>query len=327
MRFLFFFLLLSTGLTAQNDTITEFPIIAYWAKGDVYTYKVSKIENRWKNDSLIKADTIRYNATFTVIDSSATSYDIRWQLFDYYKSGQLDDQVAAKLAGNPLLLQDLSVEYRTDELGSFDSITNMEEILTTLRLGIGELLNEDSDFWKDLAGADRDKFRAFMSQILNPAYVKGKVFGELSALHQLHGATISRADTIQYQDEFVNPITQEPIGLDVVLFVDTVYSDAPYASFKQFMSINQEDWRDNTISYLKNIMGITKMDEATQKQKMTALTEELSKMKFESFYDNDYVINYYWGIVDYIDLYQELEVGEGENLNYSRYQMTIERTD
>ena len=67
---------------SQNNTeidSTKIPFIAYWAKGDSYKFKMKKSIEKTKNDKSIRNDSIVYDAFFTVLDSSATSYKISWK--------------------------------------------------------------------------------------------------------------------------------------------------------------------------------------------------------------------------------------------------------
>ncbi len=52
-----------TTLVEQPDTHL-FPFVAYWTVGDKYNFEITKIKNKYQNDSLVKADTSIYRSTF-----------------------------------------------------------------------------------------------------------------------------------------------------------------------------------------------------------------------------------------------------------------------
>jgi len=82
----FLFLVTFTLFSQENDELTAIPIVSYWSKGDVYTFLVKKSKKTWKEEDLSKADSSEYSATFTVIDSTETSYTIKWEFENEYSN-------------------------------------------------------------------------------------------------------------------------------------------------------------------------------------------------------------------------------------------------
>ena len=108
----FILLLMNSGFS-QSKSMTV-PFVSYWALGDTYNFKVSKINEQWKEDKLIKIDTTAYLANFEVIDSTENSYKIKWSFQTQLVNNiELSDRVLEKLAK----YQMTHVIYRTSSLG------------------------------------------------------------------------------------------------------------------------------------------------------------------------------------------------------------------
>src|SRR5690606_25684840 len=79
-----FFTLMSCHLFAQPDSTVSF--VAYWHKGETQQYKIIKKKVRIQNGKEVANELKSYISSFTVLDSTDTSYLIEWKyenkLFD-----------------------------------------------------------------------------------------------------------------------------------------------------------------------------------------------------------------------------------------------------
>src|SRR5688572_5782218 len=72
----FIFLLLTTSLLSQSDTLSIVPV---WELNDSFNYRITKTKKEFTNDQLLVDDSISYIINFKVIDTAYSLYHIRWK--------------------------------------------------------------------------------------------------------------------------------------------------------------------------------------------------------------------------------------------------------
>jgi len=64
----------STSIAQTEDDTTTITFIAYWNKGEIRNYEITKVKRKWRNKEIESFDSVTYMAKFEVVDSTATSY-------------------------------------------------------------------------------------------------------------------------------------------------------------------------------------------------------------------------------------------------------------
>jgi hypothetical protein len=112
-----------------NEQDSSVRTIAYWDLGETYSYKVSL-----ENFDVVGTDTLRrtmtsYVVDMLILDSTETSYDVQWTYRDMdFEMDQKDSIVSAITKKLMNLTGGSVVEFRTDEFGAFQEVTNWEQI-------------------------------------------------------------------------------------------------------------------------------------------------------------------------------------------------------
>ncbi len=242
-------LIISTNLFCQQDT-TRVPFVAYWTMGDSYNFKVTKINQQWKEGELTKDKKEEYLASFTVIDSSANSYTIRWAFENYLNdSYDIPDEYQEIFSKYDIL----EILYATNELGAFNEILNWEELGKTLSTMIDELV--------EVLGKDNKELHEILFKTMKPIKeafstkngIENFVVGELQFFHFPLGIDIDAKEPSFYVDELPNMFGGNPIKANVKLYIDTVDFEENFCVLKQEQSLDQNDVKIMLTDFLKKL--------------------------------------------------------------------------
>jgi len=126
---------------------TKVTTIGYWNNGQSTDYHVKETQASYKgkSDKPFKSSSSEYDIELRVIDSTAESYVFEMEYTNYVPDPDAK-QFIHKMAE---LQNDLPIRYRTNELGQFDTILNLEELqqqlIEKLDLCIGYIDQEEDE--------------------------------------------------------------------------------------------------------------------------------------------------------------------------------------
>jgi hypothetical protein len=229
--------LFSVNALAQSDENT-LSLVSYWSVNDSYDFKITKLKQQWKGDNLVKDEKQEYIANFTVIDSTSSSYTIKWS----YKSSSvgpidLPQELAAKLSG----YKDIDVIYQTSEVGDFIGILNWEEI--------SEMMNKVFNDVIEVTGIEDRKQAAAFEAAMKPARkifsseegIEQLIFNELQLMHSFMGIEIQTDEPILYEDELPNMLGGRPIKAQAKIHFEEIDYDSNFCVIKQELYIDPEE--------------------------------------------------------------------------------------
>ena len=280
MKHLFTISLLFIGLLssfAQTDEAAV-PFGSYWFNGDSYNFKVTKINQQWRGDTQSKNDTTTYNATFTVLDSTETSYKIRWSYdTELPVSIGIPEEVMESFSN----LSAIDVIYTTSEVGAFIEIENWKEIsdkMTEMLENVMSVLakNEEVDK-KKVSTALKPILSIYQTQL----GIEQLVFKELQLFHFPFGVEFMVAETLKYDDAVPNIFGGDPIKGHTQLYIDKVDFDEAYCSLIQEMQLDPIGTRNMIMDFLKR-SGIKGSE--MKKMMETASIEVTDYNKYEFYY-------------------------------------------
>lgn len=252
---LLLFVTISTFSFSQIDS-TKVPFVSYWDIGDSYDFKITKLKNEIKNSVQTKNDSSSYIINFLVIDSTATSYKIKWTTQNQLFSSSL---IPEKILESVSDYEEIDVIYETTEVGEFIGIENWEEISKTssaLFKQVMALAMEDKKI-------DKNALQKIISPIMSIFETKEGIeqvlFKELQYFHYPFGVEFSIDTPIEYEEEIPNMLGGKPIrGTSKVYFTEVDHDDY-YCAFTREMVLNPEDTKE-TLSYVFKKMGIKDRD-------------------------------------------------------------------
>lgn len=289
---LFIFLTSIIGFSQTDSTKVAF--VSYWSIGDSYDFKISKIIKKWDKDNQVKEEKQEYMANFTVIDSTADSYTIRWSYENKLKSTyQIPDELAEKFSKYSVT----EIIYKTSEVGDFVEVVNWKEIGKTMKEMFNDLIS--------VLGKDNKKLKKQLEETLQPMQemysskegVEEIILKELQYFHYPMGVEFDYSEPFLYEDELPNLLGGEPIKGKGILTFSSVDHEEGFCIMKQELNLDPED----TNKLLRDAFKRMKIesDEADQMLQKTIFTIN----------DNN-VFEYYFnpGIPHRIETLRELNI-------------------
>ncbi|WP_299465296.1 hypothetical protein [uncultured Microscilla sp.] len=247
--------ILSVATSAQTPhDSTKINFIAYWAKGDVYKFRVTKTEKRWKKDQLTKDNKNSYIARFEVIDSTEKSYKIKWR---YENNLQKQLAIPPQLRDKFTKYKFLDVIYTTNEYGEFRGIENWREIGKVMEELIQETIKAISPKLNTAANVQLNKAMIpLLAMYKSKQGLEQLVFKELSLIHSPFGAQYNVADSVQYEDQLPNLFGGAPIKADASLYFQSVDTAQQRCIMVQQLNLNPKDAMQMMTDVFKK-MGLT----------------------------------------------------------------------
>lgn len=232
---------------SQTDS-TKVPFVSYWDMGDSYNFKITKIEQQWREGKLTKDNKHEYLANFTVIDSTATSYTIKWSYENDFKNTY---KIPEKLIDRFSKYKVTEIIYKTSEVGDIIEILNWKEVGQTMRNMFNDIV--------EVVGQDNASVREELKAFILPFQeiysskegVEQIVLKELQYFHFPLGVEFDIAEPLLYEDELPNMFGGDPIRAQSKLYFEEVDFNESFCIMKQEVSLNPEDTHQIILELLK----------------------------------------------------------------------------
>lgn len=281
------FIFISTLITYGQSENEAIPIVAYWQKGDVYTYSIDKIKKQWNNGELQKDEIVSYIARMEVMDSTENSYRIKWTYDGTLSGFNLPEELLKRFEK----YKATDIICITDELGGFVEIENWKEyseMMQSLYVEILEYSEED----EATKAAIEENMKPLLTSLSSKEAVEQLVFMELQFFYFLFGFEFEADKSLTYQDRLPNFLGGEPLRGDVEIKVDSVDFDAAFCVINKTMEINSDDMK----GMLKLIF-----DSMPNKGGITGFDEFLKEAIFTVDDNHRFELYFYPGIPTYIE--------------------------
>jgi len=260
--YLLLFLFLIAHQVIGQTKADSIPFIAYWSTGDSHNFTVTKIKQQWQENELIKNVSTSFQATFTVLDSSETGYKIKWTYdIDLSQLTNSDDSTANLIKS---IAKDMVMEatYKTDEVGQFVELENLEEIKNRT-LSIYSTISKNLEKSGKMSSEQTGKILQVLNKIFSSKeLVEQMVAKDILLFHLPFGNAYPIADTLHYEDEFRNLLGNSALRADVQVYVKAANLNDNYCTIAQTSTLNSEDAKIY-LTHLFTQLGITdkEMDE------------------------------------------------------------------
>jgi len=229
---LLLFIMVTKFVLAQVDTTTV-PFIAYWNKGETHKYQITKIKQNWKEGHLEKNDSTAYEAKFEVIDSTETSYRIKWTLEnDLINDFDASEEVLSSLSKYEFT----EVIYATTETGEFVGIENWEEI-SAMAKDIFETVFEAKEDEEKMSKKMKQGLASITEIYSSKAGIEQVLFKELQYLHFPFGYEYDAKETVTYRQELPNMLGGDPFIGDTKFYFENVDFEKKRCTLIQEMSL------------------------------------------------------------------------------------------
>ena len=189
---------MSFNCKAQNIISSDktLPVVGYWGKGAKFKMQYSKTQTN-VSQGKSKSEIISYNALWQVADSTALHYIIHLTYLDFNFINPSD-------SFNILFFQmfkNVRVKYLTNELGAFDSIINMKEIIANCRKGIDHVINNYT--FANAKHKESSKLK-LLALLNNTDLFKNSISEDLYFMHYFYGLQYKKDVSYTYDSELPN---------------------------------------------------------------------------------------------------------------------------
>lgn len=292
--------------TILADTATELSFVAYWSVGDSFRYEVTEINVSYSGDSITVNDTVRYEADFVVVDSTADSYSVVW---DIHKDASEEYEAFLEAAGDEyqhLLdsLGDVRPRFRTDELGVYEGLDNLEPLLRSLEV-LGPPMMEYRLSQDSLGMAFDERQRKIFARFAAKKMVKETTAASVTEeflsvvpyfLFPL-GAVYPLYDTTEVMINLPTNVPDREVLHHVKYYFDDYLPEDGYVHMKV---ISQVDDADGPLVVAESL-------------RLKGFPEDVIEDFVQNGYyrereDNDFYYYYEYGVPEAIDCYREIVV-------------------
>jgi hypothetical protein len=265
---------------AQTDSI---PMIAYWSKGDTRSFKVSKSKIQYKDGKMVKDERASHSSAVIVLDSLKDSYLLEWKCENNILTGK---PLPKELGAIAEKYRYLTIKYKTDDAGTFEGISNIEEVTAMIQ----DLFKMISDNMKP---EQVQVFKSLKSIYDSPDAISGILTKELQLIHWPMGGVYSTTDTLEYDEQLPNFLGGDPIKGKGKIVVDSVNAEAGLCYMTNTLNISESDSKKAATDMLTKITGAMKFASAAEKEKKTTeMKSFFDKMSMDISDRNVFIYDY-----------------------------------
>lgn len=239
-------LVFTTRIFCQiNVADSTVQVIGYWDMNEKQSYIITEEHIKIKGNDTISRDLSKYEVEITVIDSTENSYTIEWYYKNYTTNAQ--DPVSQKILS---LAQDMKVIIETDELGSFQMVTNWEEIRNYMADAINKLKAE----FESIPNIDK-AFDQVISTFSSKEAIEASTINEIHQYYAFHGVKYSLGEELTAQIKVPNLYGKEPFDCDLTFRLDEINPEENNSVFRMWQIINSSQLTDATYEYVTQIVS------------------------------------------------------------------------
>ncbi|WP_223548992.1 hypothetical protein [Aestuariivivens sp. NBU2969] len=220
------FLLSFTISNAQISVQT----VAYWDLNEEYSFSGSYDNYKVKNQDTIYLSKMNYDVNIKVLGQTDSTYTIRW-IYHNHKFIQ-GTELARKLSGGKDTIQ---VVFKTNELGAFKKILNIEELTEYYREKFNSLSNTYADDKQTL-----EAINSARKQFENPEYILTNSIKDISSFYTFHGAKYDLNEEYNGNLKTVNNYdTNNPFDTKVTVWLDEIDSENNNYILRTYQNVNE----------------------------------------------------------------------------------------
>jgi hypothetical protein len=232
---------MTTNLQAQinmNDSTVQ--VIGYWDKNEKQSYIVTHESYRLKGTDTTTRDFTKYGVDITITDSTADSYTIDWFYHDFdIKS---DNELLQKIS---VIAQDMTITFKTNELGVFQEVLNWKEVRDYIFKGLKMFQKETKEI------PNMDKYIRQVEKMYNSKEsIEAAAIKEIQQFHTYHGGKYAFDNEINASMKTGNLYGDEPFDTDLILWVEEIDPEDNSSIICMEQTVNSEQLTKTTFDYL-----------------------------------------------------------------------------
>ena len=229
--------------------------VGYWEIGDEKVYRITESKRRIQDDKIVSEEVVRYDSRIKIIEATDTSYTILWRYENF--DVKTDNEFLKKLM---TLSQDMTVNYNTDELGTFVGVNNWIEIRDWMDMAIDTLSKEFTDIPDFNVIISQVKSTFFSKEAIESAAIK-----EILLFHNPFGAEYVLNEQYIVDTKLPNIYGGEPFDTKLVVKLTNINSEKEQATLTTLQEVDREQATEAVYQYLKRLAESTGQPGPTRK--------------------------------------------------------------
>jgi hypothetical protein len=235
----------SSNIYSQAVTDSTIAMIAFWSIDDEAIYEFKEVEDKLsKGEKTLKTST--YDVRMTIVDSTENKYSLKWEYENIkrdYKLEPFEEELMEICA-------DIPVQYRTDELGTFETIENWKEMKGFADKAFNRLISEK----KDLPDSISVGLKNMLSAMFESEEQMNYWARDLKFFHYLYGANLNRKTPFEGIKLYSNPFIKKIMPGTQRIEVIAVDEENWIAKIKVKSGIDGDKAKDLMIDFIKQNM-------------------------------------------------------------------------
>ena len=197
--------LLSCNIVFSQNTIQKgntIPMVGYWYKDAHKNVTYTKTETKTVKGKPV-VETSVMNALWEIKDSTDKHYTIHYTYKNFIFSNPKDSVSIAYAE----LFKGVTIKYRTNELGVFDTILNLDEIIAISNKGLNNVFKKLN--WPDneVTSVIAQKMKSLFN---NPTLLRTSISEEMVLIHYFYGLEYKLNQAYTYDYYLENTFGGEP---------------------------------------------------------------------------------------------------------------------
>ena len=242
---LFIFLVSNYSLSQINQKDSTFQAIGYWDLNEEQQYKIT--HSKYKvtgNDSILKSK-VDYTLNIKITDSTANSYTIEWQYSDFKTNVK-----------HPLLSKIISVNenrkiiFKTDEMGAFREILNLEELTRDYQKTLDILKKEISKSDNELVELTKKIETLYTGKLA----VNSTTTKDINQFYNFHGGAYKLNEVLEGDLKVDNLLGGEPFDAKVYVELTEISEDNDFVVLLLEQYVDQEQLAKEAIRFGEKII-------------------------------------------------------------------------
>ncbi|SFT53184.1 hypothetical protein SAMN04489724_1181 [Algoriphagus locisalis] len=243
-------LLSQFGFAQINMEDSTVRTIAYWDYKEVNTYQISL-----ETFDVISQDTsnwnkISYLVDMEILDSTAANYEVSWTYRDFsFDLGERDSTYQYFIYKMLSITEGSLVKFRTDELGAFQEVTNVEEI--------SEFYKKAADILKTTFG-NIPQINEMVDQTFknyrNKNSIETQSIKDVLQFLNFHGAEYKLGEELSGVIQSANILGKDRLETQVYVLLEEIFPEDNDYRIISFSEANSEQLVSETELVLKTMM-------------------------------------------------------------------------
>ncbi|MDF1695487.1 MAG: hypothetical protein P1U56_06630 [Saprospiraceae bacterium] len=225
----------------MNDTTAV--VIAHWYMDESQTYKVTTTANTVEDDKTISSETILYDLSVKIIDSTQVGYILECRRNNYrINTTEKYDSVFTRID------EDIPFWVTTDEFGSSVQVLNWEDVGNALKERGQQIL----DNYKGNAEMTK-RVNKMIRQSSTKQMVENNLILDMQQMLAFHGAKYKYGERIDFQVKVPNNYGGDPFDANTSMIMDQINLSQESIIIRSSQRINPQQLTAVTYDYLSSL--------------------------------------------------------------------------